>query len=298
MVAYLKATASKRSADKDKQRTKRLWPFFKGMVVNDVTAADVRSYIQQRQVDGIANATINRELALFSSAINYANREWEWNLPNPVKGRKLKEPEGRVRWITKEQAEDLIVAAEEEYRSPYLADLIRVALNTGCRAEELMGLEWQRVNLRANLIDLEAHHTKAGKRRSVPLNSTARQAMIARLRFRSQHCPASPWVFARKTGKRVQSVKKAFGTACEKAGLVDFRFHDLRHTCAAWLVSSGAPLAEVRDLLGHSSVTMTEKYAHLHPENVRETVGWLDALESRLSHVDGNEVLEEIDGVG
>jgi len=58
------------------------------------------------------------------------------------------------------------------------------------------------------------------------------------------------------------------------------------------------PLAEVRDLLGHSSVTMTEKYAHLHPENVRETVGRLDALESRLSHVDGNEVLEEIDGVG
>ena len=71
------------------------------------------------------------------------------------------------------------------------------------------------------------------------------------------------------------------------------RFHDLRHTCAAWLVSSGVALTEVRDLLGHSSVKVTERYAHLAPENVRAAVAVLDAGESQFGHVGGLEGLAE-----
>jgi integrase len=88
-------------------------------------------------------------------------------------------------------------------------------------------------------------------------------------------------VFAHPDGNRIQDVKKAFGTACRKAGITDFRIHDLRHTCAAWLVSSMVPLTEVRDLLGHSTVKMTERYAHLAPENVPAAVARLETDRSR-----------------
>jgi len=283
MVAYLQATADKKSADKDRQRTKRLRKHFGGKVMNHISAADVQEYKSMRRTDGVRPSTINRELTLLSTAINYANREWEWELPNPVRGRKFKEPEGRVRWIEHEEAQRLIEAAREECRSPYLADLITLALNTGCRSEELLGLQWRRVDLKLGLIFLDAEHTKTAKRRSVPLNQTAREAVLSRARFRAEWCPDSSWVFCRKNGQRLTTVKKAFATACSKAGITDFRFHDLRHTCAAWLVTAGVPLAEVRDLLGHSSIVMTERYAHLAPDNVRAAVAELD--KSRFSHV-------------
>ncbi|MGH8510150.1 MAG: site-specific integrase, partial [Gammaproteobacteria bacterium] len=213
-------------------------------------------------------------------------------LPNPVKGRKLKEPEGRVRWLTTEEAEKLVTAAEMEPKAPHLAAFIRLALNTGCRSGELLGLEWTRVDFQGSLIHLEARHIKAGKRRSVPLNEGAREALIDRARFRSEHCPGSPWIFCRADGRRIQSVKRSFASACRKTEIEDFLIHDLRHTCAGWLVSAGVPLTEVRDLLGHSTVKMTERYAHLAPENIRAAVAVLDTRWSRSGHARHSQRLE------
>jgi integrase len=173
MLAYLKAYAHKRSADKDRMRTKHLRRPFAGQDMHALQAPDIRRYISHRQAEGIANATINRELSLLSAAINYANKELDWSLPNPVRGRKLKEPEGRVRWLTVEEAERLIAAAESLPKARYLADFIRLALTTGMRSGELLGLEWRRVDFEARLIHLEAGHTKTGKRRSIPINQVA-----------------------------------------------------------------------------------------------------------------------------
>jgi integrase len=164
-----------------------------------------------------------------------------------------------------------------------------LALHTGCRKTELLGLEWARVDWQANLLYLEMHHTKTRKRRAVPLNHEARAALLNRARFRAEHCPASPWVFCDRDGQRIANVRRAFETACRRIGLADFRIHDLRHTCAAWLVSAGVALAEVRDLLGHASITMTERYAHLSPENVRAAVAILDDA-SRSGHADPERV--------
>ncbi len=290
MLAYLNATATdKRSAETDRKRTRHLREAFGGCVLNTLQPADIRDYISRRKSRGVSNATVNREIALFSAAINYANREWDWELPNVAKGRKLKEREGRVRWISRAEAESLVRAAEQEPKAPHLADFIRLALNTGCRAGELLGLEWRRVDLQAGLIHLEPDHTKVGKRRSIPMNQTSRRAIMNRLRFRARHCPASPWVFSREDGSRICSVRRSFATACRRAEIEDFRIHDMRHTCAAWLVSDGVPLMEVRDLLGHSTVIMTERYAHLAPENVRAAVARLDGRMSRSGHVDGSE---------
>lgn len=138
--------------------------------------------------------------------------------------------------------------------------------------------EWRRVDLQTNLIHLETHHTKTRQRRAVPLNQEARAALLNRARFRAECCPASPWVFCDRDGRRIGNVRRAFETACRRIGLEDFRIHDLRHTCAAWLVSAGVALAEIRDLLGHASITMTVHYAHLAPENVRAAVAILDSV--------------------
>lgn len=204
-----------------------------------------------------------------------------WVLRKTRRGRKLNEPEARIRWLTREEAQQLIATAGKEEKAQHLPDFIRLALNTGCRANEILGLEWSRVDLQQRLIFLEAKHTKAGKRRSVPLNSDAYNALLSRARFRAEHCPNASWVFCHEDGQRIGSVKKSFATACRGAGIEDFRIHDLRHTCAAWLVSAGVPLLEVKDLLGHSTVIMTEKYAHLAPDNVRRAV----QIAGTLSHV-------------
>ncbi|MEO5344103.1 MAG: site-specific integrase [Gammaproteobacteria bacterium SHHR-1] len=277
MLAYLNATGRTRrpkSQEAVLMHIKRLKETFAGVIMNRLQPALISQHIQARQVAGRSNATINRELEVLSAAITWANREG-WRLPNPVSNRMLKEPEGRVRWITRAEAAALLKAAEAEPKAPHLAPLILLALHTGMRRGEMLGLEWTRVDLHRNLVYLDAVHTKAGKRRSVPLNVLARSALLQQARFRSEHCPDSRWVFCKAEGKQVGDVKRSFATACKRADILDFRFHDLRHTCAAWLVQAGVPLTEVRDVLGHSTIQMTERYAHLAPENARAAVALL-----------------------
>lgn len=193
---------------------------------------------------------------------------------------------------TQDEAARLIQAAGMEAHSRHhLPDFIRLALHTGCQSGELLWLECNRVDLSGGLFYLEGQHTKTGRRRSSPLNQNARRALLNRARFRAEYCPTSPWVFCNKKGKRIASVRRSFVTACERAGIEDFRIHDL-HCCAAWLVSAGVPLTEVRDLLGHSTVKMTERYAHLAPENVRAAVARLDNV-SRFGHGQQIELDEE-----
>ena len=290
MVEYLRESSlEKRSAKTDRQRTKNLRGFFEGVVMNDLRPQHVRDFISHRRQDGVSHSTINRELSLLSAAINHAKREWEWELPNPVAGRKLREPEGRTRWLTKPEANALVKAAGDSKKAPYLADFVTLGLHTGCRKQELLGLEWGRVDLQQNLIRLDAEHTKSAKRRSVPLNRLARSAILNRARYRAEHCPNSLWVFAHPDGSRIGDIKNAFASACHRAGIHDFRMHDLRRACAARLVSGGVSLIEVRDLLGHSSVTMTERYAHLAPENLQRAAKVLEGT-AHFGHTDSDGV--------
>lgn len=284
MLGYLADTqAYKRSAERDKRCAAWLYPHFTGRELTTLTVGDIYAYQRQRREAHVKDATIRRELSLLSGALNHARQKWGWKVNNPVQGNLPPTSEGRIRWLRPAEAQALIAAAAAEPRSPHTADFIRLALHTGCRKNELLGLEWPRVDLQANLIYLEAHHTKTRQRRAVPLNQEARAALLNRARFRAEFCPGTPWVFCDEKGQRIGNVRRAFETACRRIGLEDFRIHDLRHTCAAWLVSAGVALAEVRDLLGHASITMTERYAHLAPENVRAAVAVLDSV-SRSGH--------------
>ncbi len=278
MLNYLKsrpADQQDHARNADLSRTKILQGYFAGQVMNQLSAREIITYRKDRQKT-VSDSTINRELAQLSAAITAWNIDNESDLPNPVKGRKLRQPEGRIRWISRAEAAQLISAARASEKAPHLAPFITLALHTGMRKNELLGLEWSRVDLQANLIFLEAKHTKTKRRRTIPINSIARSALIEQTRHRAKHCPASPWVFSTTSGDRLGDLKRSFATACRRAGIKDFRIHDMRHTCAAWLVTAGVPLPEVRDLLGHRSITTTEKYAHLSPDNVRAAVETLE----------------------
>lgn len=105
----------------------------------------------------------------------------------------------------------------------------------------MLRLEWNRLDLGQRLVYLRPEDQKNHASGSVPVNDTARDVLLSRSRFRQEHCPGSRWVFCHKGG-RVQSMKRSFANACEKAKIADFRIHDLCHTCAAWLVQDDVPI--------------------------------------------------------
>ncbi|MBF0187393.1 MAG: site-specific integrase [Magnetococcales bacterium] len=287
MLAYLEETLPRRKSQVPAiYHARRLTNYFSGRNMSEIRAREIRAYITARQNDGVKAGTINRELGLFQAAINHAIKEWEWRLDNPVRGRFLKEPEGRLRWLSSEEIEALLQQAKEV---PHLNAFVLLALNTGCRSGELLGLEWSRVDWSRREIRLDAEHTKTGKGRIIPTNDAAHEALLDRARFRATHCPASPWVFAHEDGERIKSIRRSFKTACRNARIEDATPHTLRHTCASHLVSSGVPIYEVQQLLGHSSHEMTQRYAHLAPDRVKRAVSALEIMSTKSTHPGTNE---------
>lgn len=273
LLAFLTANAGEKNAVRDRCAAVHLFPVFTGQLWAEIQSYHVRQYLRSRKDAGAALSTINKEIGLLSRAARYMSEERGCDVTNPALGLKQREPEGRVRWLTKAQAQRLVdLAGQLGPRAGHLPALITLALNTGMRKGELLGLEWTRVDFVHGLIYLEAGHTKSNKRRSIPINRLAWEALQSQLAMTVMNGP----VKGRFVFGGVKDVKRSFTHACQLAGIEDFHFHDLRHTFASWLVQAGAPLTEVRDLLGHASIEMTERYAHLAPERLRGTVARLE----------------------
>ncbi|WP_233639043.1 tyrosine-type recombinase/integrase [Achromobacter xylosoxidans] len=275
MQAY---QASGKDTERFRYSQLQLDRFFKGRTLRSLRRATVQRYITLRQAAGVSPATINRELDDLSAAINWYNFLHELNLPNALVGMSLPVPEGRTRWITRGEAQRMISVAEAIAVRPHLPSFIQLALHTGCRRNELLKLRLQRVRTEEGLITLESEDTKTKKHRIIPLNAPALEALNRMAAWRAEHCPTSPWVFPspRDHTKPLSTIQKGFRSLCAKANIDDFRIHDLRHTCASWLVMAGVPLLVVRDLLGHSSIEMTERYAHLAPNQVYDAMRRLE----------------------
>jgi len=271
MLLYLRGPSQdKRAPERDQYAARRLTPFFQGKVLETLGPADIQAYIEQRRARGIGPGTINKELNVLSAALNYARRRLEWAVPNPVEGMRLKPPAGRIRWITRDEADRLVQVAATV--RGYLPDFIQLGLNTGMRKGEMLGLSWDRVDFDQRMVYLTDQDQKNGKHGGIPLNAKAVAALENRKAHRDEFCPDSPWVFSTRQGTRVANIRKGFTTACERAGITDLHPHDLRHTCAAWLVQDGVDIRVVCELLRHSSIQVTMRYAHLSSKNVREAV--------------------------
>ncbi|WP_234087405.1 site-specific integrase [Azonexus sp. R2A61] len=245
--------------------------------VNQISRRDLSLHIESRRIQGKSNSTINREISILSAAINYAVRRWGWQINNPASGLYLKPPPGRLRWLSLTEATRLLAAARQS-QAPHLHDFIVLAMNTGMRRSELLRLFPGQIDLFTKKILLEPEQTKNGKRRVIPLNNRAIGAIRSRIQFNQDNGITPTRLFMQKNGRPVVQINSAFKVAVDLAGVEDFRVHDLRHTFASWLVSSGVPLPEVRDLLGHSSIKETERYAHLQPGLLHKAVSVLDDM--------------------
>lgn len=260
---------------------KALFPFFTGKALTDIGGVEVRAYIAQRLDHGRAPATVNREIGLMSGALTWAKRELDWEVNNPWSSRFLREPKGRTRYLSHEEAAALLREAERPgTKAPHLGDIIRLVLATGLRMGEALGLEWCRVDLARDLIRFETGDQKNGKAGTVPINAQARAALIRRANWRATWCPQSNWVFCNREGERLFHIKGSFRTACRRAGIEGMHPHDLRRTCGSWLVQAGVGIERVSALLRHGDVGLTARvYAHLRPGDLATAVAVLDEYE-------------------
>lgn len=215
-----------------------------------------------------SNSTVNRYMTALGNVFTVALNEWEWVQENPLrKISKLSEPRGRVRFLNDEEREHLLQACQAS-TSPHLLILVVLALSTGARHGELINLCWKDVDLERRVITL--HDTKNKERRLLPLAHYALQLMeghsklrniTSDLVFPSPLNPHNPW-----------DSRSAWEAALKRANIQNFRFHDLRHSCASYLAMNGASLAEIAEVLGHKTLQMVKRYAHLSEAHTAKVV--------------------------
>jgi len=259
---------------RDAVSLKNLVAFFGEHKLNQITPFLIESYKQKRKntirVSKIrkiekrpSNAAINRELALlkhlFSMSIKWGNTDF-----NPVKEVKFLKEELKERILTPDEIQRLLSQANDELRP-----IIIMAINTGMRLGEILSLRWSQVNFRAGFIQVE--HSKSGKRRKIPMNSWLTQTL------QNVKKEGGEFVFV-KSGKPIKSIRTAWENALRRAEVFNCRFHDLRHTFATYSLHFGADLVSIRDILGHSDIRMTSRYAHSSDDLKRRAVEPLSDL--------------------
>ncbi len=218
-------------------------------------------------------ATCNRYIANIQSSFTKA-AEWnfitEEKLKEVRKVRKLKGEIKRLRFLSQDEIQKLLANC-----GPHLYPIVFTALNTGMRKSEILNLQWDNVDLTHELILLEK--TKNGERREIPINKALKslfQKLFINRRLDTDYVFVNP-----KTAKPfTKDLKRSFQTACKKAGIRDFRFHDLRHTFASQLVMQGVNLKTVQELLGHKDLKMTLRYSHLSQAYKKDAVNVLENL--------------------
>jgi len=217
-------------------------------------------------------ATINRHIAtlkhMFTKAVEWELVEEEV-LKKVRRVKLLQESNRRLRYLSNEECQELVRAC-----SSHLRPIVITALNTGMRRGEILSLKWANVDLKNGFILLEEGMTKNGQRREIPINETLRTTLTGLTRRLDL-----PYVFYNPvTEKPYSDTKNSFDRACRKAKITNFRFHDLRHCFASHLVMKGIDITTVKELLGHKTLTMTLRYAHLAPSHKVKAVELLDSV--------------------
>jgi integrase len=212
----------------DQARQLRWWQTHLGhYLLADITPALVSEH-RNILTQGRANATVVRYLAVLSHAFTIAVREWQWCADNPVrKITKPKEPRGRVRFLSEDERQRLLGACQIS-RNSSLYTIVILALSTGARRGELLSLHWSDVDLKRGMLTFR--ETKNGETRTVPLTGYALDVLNPSYQTTQTH---TTLVFPDSTGRRPVGIREAFEYAVKRAGITNFRFHDLRHSVAS-----------------------------------------------------------------
>lgn len=213
-------------------------------------------------------ARVNRFCSALSHVFTITVNEWEWMESHPMqKIKPMKEPRGRVRYLDNDERERLLTACKASDNT-YLYAIVVMALSTGARLNEIMTLRWKDVDFDRSTITL--HETKNGERRLIPLAGHALDTMRDHAKVRNIK---SDVVFpAPKDPTKPYYIRTSWHTAVKNAKITDFRFHDLRHSAASYLAMSGATPSAIADVLGHKSLQMVKRYAHLSEAHTHAVV--------------------------
>lgn len=230
--------------------------------IGTITAVDIERFYNE-VAERASNSTANRNLVFLASIFNRAIEWDDFAGRNPCKAvKKRREPVGRTRFLSHEEMTRLLARYH-----PRLFPVVFCALHTGMRSREILGLRWENVNLAGGFIHIV--NSKNGKGRHVPIRSRLR-ALLDTLEPRSEGSVFNlPHIMRRRF----------FEKAVAEAEIVDFTFHDLRHTFASWFAMSSGDLAALKEILGHGTIQMTMRYAHLCKTHIASK---MDVFESAI----------------
>jgi integrase len=249
-----------------------LVPFWQNRYVADITRNTCRAYERAR---ARAAGTIRRELGVLSAAVNHAHKEGR--LAHTVTVFLPDSPEGRERWLTRDEARELYRAAlyiARDGRWPSLPLYILLALYTGQRKSAVLGLRWAQVDLRHGLIDFKTPGARRTNKRRA--RQPIAPLLLKRLKLAWRLRLPDDYVL-HDNGRRLTDVKNSFPAACHLAGFTDVTPHTLRHTCATWLMQAGVPIWEAAGFVGMSQATMEKVYGHHHPDFMNNAVKALNS---------------------
>jgi len=245
---------NKRSSWRDEISIGHLTAFFGNKTIQEITPLDVEKY-KQKRVKEVSPSTVNREITCFKHIFN-KTKEWKKIKENPIASVRLfKVDNKRIRYLEKEELARLIDTCPN-----YLRPIVIVAFNTGMRKSELLHLKWNDIDFRNKIIYLV--QTKNREVREIPMTD-----LVFKTLLKVRKNPNSAYVFCKKDGCPYRDIRGGFTNALKRAGIRDFRFHDLRHTFASHLVMAGVDLKTIQKLLGHKTFEMTLRYSHLSPDH-------------------------------
>jgi len=285
------AQANKRSWKIDRSRLKPILAFFGDRRIGDISPSLIERFKIERKNAPIVRRTkenetkekprsigaVNRELHLLSRILRLAVDGGEATENVCRKVNIFKGEQHRTRYLLPVEEQRLMIVLDDD-RSP-LRNMVVLAINTGLRVSEILKLKLDHVDFHRDVLHIKA--TKTDEDREVPLNDVTRQ-LLTHLVGRAQE-RGNEYVFTNpQTKTRYTTVKTAWLTACRRAGLTDLRFHDLRHTFGTRAADAGVPLNAIRDVMGHKTTAMTERYAHATDEGKRRAV---EAVQSAVSSI-------------
>ena len=269
---------NKKSYKNDVNSTNIILDYFGNIDLQDITPAKIEDFKRDvKNNTGNKNATINRYLQALSKMLNLAvaneliNKNPMWSV------KKLKENNHKTRTLSADEEKRLFVEIEKGYEVtgrdrkiktiyPYihLKPIIICALQTGMRRGEIFNLKWANIDFDYEYIELL--ETKSGKSRKVPISSKLMKVL-------EEVKNSTEYVFINnETQEPYIDIKKAFHSVLQKAEIKNFRFHDFRHTAATRMLEKGADIRTVQEILGHSSVAVTERYTHTNAKGKKNAV--------------------------
>ena len=280
VVRWLSENDHKKSLRVDKDALRYFDQHLSSKMLDEITKSLVDEIKTHKKTTGLTNGTVNRNLAVLRSILIAAKNEWEW-IDSYPKVKMLPLKNERVRWLTQDE-----VARLFKELPAHTKVIAQFSLATGLRTSNVLNLQWANVDMQKRCAWVDAENTKSGKAIAIPLNDDAMSVLRSQIGKHETHV----FTYAKKPVTVVNTL--AWRKALKRAGIENFKYHDLRHTWASWHVQNGTPLHVLKELGGWSDLKMVLRYAHLSSQHLAGYAGNSSSNGGIMAHQQKSPVAE------